>query len=119
MYEEITRCRMCGCSDLSPILDLGVQYLTGVFPNNPDAEISKGPLQLVLCSGCGLLQLRQSFALAELYGDNYGYRSGLNSSMIRHLQAKASMFNFSRSLMSLKVSTDPTTSPSVSMGVQK
>ena len=89
MYEEITQCRMCGCSDLSPILDLGVQYLTGVFPSNPDAEISKGPLQLVLCSRCALLQLRQSFALAELYGDNYGYQSGLNSSMIRHLQTKA------------------------------
>ena len=38
---------------------------------------------------CGLLQLRHSYPLEAMYGDNYGYRSGLNSSMTSHLAKKA------------------------------
>lgn len=36
------------------------------------------------------MQLRQSYSAAEMYGDNYGYRSGLNPSMVRHLEGKVS-----------------------------
>jgi len=35
-----------------------------------------------------LVQLRQSYELDELYGENYGYRSALNASMVRHLASK-------------------------------
>ncbi len=38
---------------------------------------------------CGLLQLRHSYNSHELYGANYGYRSGLNQSMINHLNGIA------------------------------
>lgn len=89
MYSEITRCRMSGSTDLVPVLDLGAQCLTGVFPRERAAPVTKGPLELVLCRDGGLLQLRQSYDLAEMYGMNYGYRSGLNQSMVAHLQAKA------------------------------
>ena len=34
---------------------------------------------------CGLLQMEHSYDLGEMYGDNYGYRSGLNASMVTHL----------------------------------
>jgi NDP-4-keto-2,6-dideoxyhexose 3-C-methyltransferase len=43
------------------------------------------------CTGpgrCGLLQLAHSYSLDEMYGDNYGYRSGLNPSMVAHLRSK-------------------------------
>ena len=33
--------------------------------------------------------LEHTFDLPTMYGDEYGYRSGLNSSMIRHLREKA------------------------------
>ncbi|MEP7361499.1 MAG: methyltransferase domain-containing protein, partial [Chloroflexota bacterium] len=66
--------------------------LTGVFPASTDQDVTTGPLQLVKCFGqdgcCGLLQLGHSYDLGEMYGDNYGYRSGLNPSMVRHLHAK-------------------------------
>jgi hypothetical protein len=88
MYTEISACRVCAGTDLTSVLSLGEQYLTGVFPTSPDEEITRGPLELVWCSGCGLLQMRQSYSLEEMYGDNYGYRSGLNGSMVRHLQQK-------------------------------
>jgi hypothetical protein len=51
-------------------------------------------MQLVKCNeqlherACGLLQLRHSYDMAEMYGLNYGYRSSLNALMVRHLCAK-------------------------------
>ena len=88
MYSEINKCRISGSSNLINVLSLGEQYLTGVFPTSVDAKITKGPLDLVWCQDSGLLQMKQSYALDEMYGDNYGYRSGLNASMVRHLTNK-------------------------------
>lgn len=87
----ITRCRICAGAELAPILDLGEQMLTGVFPRSRDEAVTVGPLRLVKCmadGGCGLVQLAHSYDLGEMYGDNYGYRSGLNASMVAHLHAK-------------------------------
>jgi len=39
-------------------------------------------------SVCGLVQLQHSYDLGEMYGDTYGYRSGLNQSMVSHLHSK-------------------------------
>ena len=87
-YTTIHSCRIGGGANLIPVLDLGKQALTGVFPKDPSASITTGPLQLVWCPESQLLQLAYSYDLAEMYGDNYGYRSGLNQSMVRHLTAK-------------------------------
>jgi SAM-dependent methyltransferase len=62
--------------------------LTGVFPKKADEEVPRTPLALVKCGGCGLVQLRESCPPHLLYGDHYGYRSGLNASMVRHLEEK-------------------------------
>ena len=66
--------------------------MTGVFPASADQQITRGPLILVKCMGqddcCGLLQLAHSYDHNEMYGGNYGYRSGLNRSMVQHLHGK-------------------------------
>ena len=77
--------------DLVSVLNLGYQDLTGVFPKSADEPVTSGPLELVWSPDSGLLQLAHSFDAAEMYGDNYGYRSGLNGSMVRHLTAKIRM----------------------------
>jgi hypothetical protein len=72
-------------------MSLGNQALTGVFLKSKTEKVSKGPIDLVKCIGdnvCGLVQLKQSYDLSEMYGMNYGYRSGLNLSMATHLKAK-------------------------------
>ncbi len=84
----ITGCRMTKSSHLIPVLNLGEQCLTGVFPKTRMQRVTKGPLELVWCPDSGLLQLRHSYSVSEMYGDNYGYRSGLNSSMVSHLTSK-------------------------------
>ena len=93
MYKRINKCRICSNTALVPVIDVGEQYLTGIFSKSRSTEtITKGPLTLVKCHGgdncCGLLQLWHSYDLNELYGDNYGYRSSLNPSMVGHLRRK-------------------------------
>jgi hypothetical protein len=88
MFNEINNCRICANTNLINVLSLGEQALTGVFPKHISDIVSSGPLDLVWCSRCGLLQLKQSYNLDEMYGDNYGYRSALNASMVRHLTNK-------------------------------
>ncbi len=93
-YKEIRKCRICGNTELVLVLSLGEQSLTGVFPRDRLRPITSGPLELVKCresrdeSSCGLVQLRHSYSVGEMYGENYGYRSGLNPSMVAHLRGK-------------------------------
>jgi len=87
-YQEVGKCRISGSENLIKVLGLGEQALTGVFPKSPDQVVTKGPLELVWCPDSGLLQLSHSYDLHEMYGSNYGYRSGLNKSMVDHLRNK-------------------------------
>lgn len=94
VYREIKKCLICSNENLVPILDLGMQSLTGIFPKRKDIWVEKSPLQLVKChegeggKSCGLVQLRHIYSAENLYGETYGYRSGLNSSMVDHLRNK-------------------------------
>ncbi|MEU5697398.1 class I SAM-dependent methyltransferase [Streptomyces aurantiacus] len=89
----IKECRVCGNRTLLPILDLGAQALTGVFPRTRDEAVPTVPLELVRCSpdGCGLAQLRHTADFGLMYGEGYGYRSGLGEFMIRHLGGRAAL----------------------------
>ena len=94
LYTSIRSCRICGNKNLIEVLNLGTMALTGVFPK-PEDSVDAGPLELVKCHPkgagdvCGLLQLRHNYDLTKLYGDNYGYRSSLNKSMVEHLKNRA------------------------------
>lgn len=88
MAKRIERCRISASTNLISVLSLGQQALTGVFPASKDVPVTVGPLELVWCPDSGLLQLAHSYDANEMYGENYGYRSGLNQSMVRHLTQK-------------------------------
>jgi len=80
---------MCGNTNLEPIIDLGSMALTGIFPK-PGEAVDTSPIVMVKChsesgESCGLVQLKHTYNLEDLYGENYGYRSGLNHSMVEHL----------------------------------
>ncbi len=85
-------CRVCGSTELTPVIDLGAQYLQGSFvkPGMLRPPMRKLPTRLVRCdvtkdeNGCGLLQLAHSFPPEILYA-NYWYRSGTNATMRNHL----------------------------------
>ena len=88
LYTEVNDCRVCKNNNLDVVIDLGNQALSGIFPKKNDQAVPVGPLTLVKCSNCGLVQLAHNYNLSQLYGDNYGYRSGLNASMTAHLNSK-------------------------------
>ena len=87
-------CRICGNTHLKPIIDLGDQPLSGVFPRPESRDPSKSPLQLVRCDiqakpgACGLVQLLHTAELTEMYGTTYGYYSSISPTMVSHLEGK-------------------------------
>jgi len=87
---ECTACRACGNTELLPVLDLGTQALTGIFPASRDEDVPTAPLEILRCSpaGCGLVQIRHTADLSLMYGDRYGYRSGVRPFMVNHLHGK-------------------------------
>jgi hypothetical protein len=88
LYKEVADCRLCRSQRLEDVFDLGMQALTGIFPKSVAEDVATGPLCLSQCSDCGLVQLRHNYDLSRLYGQTYGYRSGLNQSMVQHLHKK-------------------------------
>lgn len=88
-YELLRECRLCHGAALAPVLDLGTQPLSGVFPKSlaECALLTRGPLALVRCAQCELVQLSVTYNLTAMYGSNYGYRSGLNRGMVAHLES--------------------------------
>ena len=90
---------VANASALEAVFDLGHQALTGIFPRSKNEDVASGPLVLAKCRQCHLVQLRHNYDLARLYGETYGYRSGLNQSMVRHLHKKVERI---RSLVKLQ-----------------
>ncbi|MFH1415442.1 MAG: class I SAM-dependent methyltransferase [Elusimicrobiota bacterium] len=94
MYKRITKCRLCGNTDLVDIVDLGNQVLDGVFPRDIREDVDSAPLELVKCNEstdnekCGLVQLKHTYCFNKDYWEKYGYRSSINETMKRHLEEK-------------------------------
>lgn len=87
-----TTCRVCGSPSLTPVIDLGPQYLQGSFvkPGKEMPSQRKINCSLVRCNpqidenACGLLQMEHSVPPEILYAA-YWYRSGTNQTMRDHL----------------------------------
>jgi C-methyltransferase C-terminal domain/Putative zinc binding domain/Methyltransferase domain len=92
MVKTRQTCRVCGSPALTPVISLGDQCLASNFALSADFPPveRKIPLELVRCdpwrdeSACGLVQLRQTVP-SDLMYSSYGYRSGINQTMARHL----------------------------------
>lgn len=92
--DYITRriCMICGSMDLSPVVNLGVQYVVD-FVKTPDSVALKAPLELIRCEQCNLVQLKHTVHPDRLY-KKFWYRSGINESMKTALKdVAASAYN--------------------------
>ena len=83
--KAIGRCRICGSDQFRELFDLGQLHSCGVFPRQDEADPPAAPLNLIQCVACGLVQLSHDFSGDDLFRSTYGYRSGLNESMVHHL----------------------------------
>ncbi len=84
------KCRACSSELEATNLDLGVQSSSGIFPESREVLVPQAELRLFQCLNCSLVQLGESLPQEILFGDSYGYRSGLNQSMVTHLDNLAS-----------------------------
>ena len=48
--------------------------------------MKKDELTLIKCDKCNLVQLNKNFNANFLYGDDYGYRTGINNTMTQHVK---------------------------------
>ncbi len=86
---KINKCRICSSKKLSKLFSLGKQSFTGKFPNSLNHKIAKDYINLILCNKCKLVQLDRNFNPNFLYGKDYGYRTGINSTMSNHVKLVA------------------------------
>ena len=83
---RIKKCRICSGKSLSNLFSLGKLNFTGKFTKNLKTNVPKAEVALVMCSNCKLVQLNQNFNPNYLYGKDYGYRTGINSTMTNHVK---------------------------------
>ena len=81
---KIKYCRICKKSNLKKLFSLGNLCFTGKFPSK-NQKIEKKQVTLIICKNCNLVQLGHSFDLKYLYGPDYGYRTGINKTMLNHV----------------------------------
>jgi 2-polyprenyl-3-methyl-5-hydroxy-6-metoxy-1,4-benzoquinol methylase len=82
---QITNCRICESRDLTRVLDLGSTALANRFlrPNQLGEVEPRYPLRLLLCGGCGLVQIDENVPRELLFSD-YIYVSGTSDLVRRH-----------------------------------
>ena len=68
MLTELTNCRVCGSDDLSVVVDLGKIFPSGFLkPGETLPEEAKVPLVACICNECGLVQLKYTIELDQMY----------------------------------------------------
>ncbi len=84
--ERRERCRICGGTDLVPYLDLGRQPPSNSFLKPEEvADEQVFPLCVYLCRECGLSQLLDVVAAADIF-DDYLYLSSTSKALCRHYE---------------------------------
>jgi SAM-dependent methyltransferase len=88
--SALTACRSCGGTELPLVLSLGAMPLANalVSPEGAPASDPRYPLELVLCTGCSLLQITETVPPEELFRD-YRYFSSFSDTMVEHARAIA------------------------------
>jgi len=83
---KLKKCRNCYNFNLKYLFSLGKLSYTGKFPNDSKKNIEKTEVTLVICKNCSLVQLGHNYNLKFLYNQDYGYRTGINSTMVTHMR---------------------------------
>ncbi len=90
-YTLLTKCRICGNTDLKPVFDLGLQPLANNFVKPCEPRQGHYPLKVLLCPTCSLSQLSVTVDPAVLY-KNYSYVTSTSQMMHNHFEHLISIF---------------------------
>ena len=84
-FTKINKCRCCSSNKLASYINFGNMSLTTEFPKKKIKNII--PMNLIICKKCKLFQLLHNYDLKKLYNKDYGYKSGINKTMVKHLKS--------------------------------
>ena len=91
------KCRNCKKIKFIKIIDIGSQPISSRSYKSTK-DLKKYPLDLYECKSCGLVQLSKVAPAKEMYGDTYGYWTGLSNLMINHMKKKATYLKSEKKL---------------------
>lgn len=80
--RPITACRCCGGADLHSVFDMGPMPPSDGFSRSATEPDATYPLEVLVCSGCGLAQLRHTVAPDLLFGGDYFYFSSYTQTVL-------------------------------------
>lgn len=88
----MARCQVCGSSDVSLVIDLGMQPICNVLLRDEASFENERfyPLELVRCHRCTLVQLSAVPPANVVFSDGYNYVSGSTPDVVRYFGEWAS-----------------------------
>lgn len=86
--EEIKECRLCSSKNLVDLLNFGNVALANSYPVDKNQDEKFYPLDLIKCSDCGNVQLRQTISPEVLFKD-YLYSSSDSPGLVAHFAVYA------------------------------
>jgi SAM-dependent methyltransferase len=86
VLSQIQSCRLCGDAVSDIALSLGDQPISNRLPplSAQAEEAPSYPLNIVVCTACGLPQLQHNLDAQEHFHDDYTYVSGASSTWVEH-----------------------------------
>ena len=86
MMSRITECRICGSSEITPVLDLGLTPLADrlVKQEKVGQEDPKFPLEVGFCESCSLVQIMETVPPSILFCEDYPYYSSFSDHLLKH-----------------------------------
>jgi SAM-dependent methyltransferase len=84
MHERLN-CRLCG-GTLNQVFSLTPTPIANSFPDKPDSDAERYPLDLMQCPECQHVQLKHVFDAETLYGD---YKYSTPDAFVPHLERHA------------------------------
>lgn len=91
MAGPVEECRICGSTAFVPVLNLGHIPPVDTFLSEEDltAPETHYPLNVVMCEGCGLVQLNYVVPRDELFHDEYAYDMSVTDAGVAHFHRMA------------------------------
>ena len=80
----ILACRCCGGGDLAPVFDLGTMPPSDALSASATDPDPAYPLEVVLCLGCGLTQLRHTVRPEALFAEGSRYFSSYSGTVVEN-----------------------------------
>lgn len=93
MLKEVTKCRVCGHSDFTKYLNLGLMPMSNNLSASAEEAVDakRFPLEVMLCNYCSLSQLTNVID-ANILFEHYVYRSGISKGYVQHCKMMAIEF---------------------------